>query len=60
MGKDGAQGLLAIKNSGGLTIAQDETSSAVYGMPNAAKEINAAQSIMDLENLSQLFVSFSG
>ena len=59
MGKDGAQGLLKIKNSGGLTIAQDEVSSAIYGMPKEAKEIDAAQIIMDLEKLCRLLGSFS-
>jgi chemotaxis response regulator CheB len=59
MGKDGAQGLLKIRNSGGLTIAQDEMSSAIYGMPKEAKDIDAAQIIMDLERFSQLLASFS-
>jgi chemotaxis response regulator CheB len=59
MGKDGAQGLLKIKNSGGLTIAQDEKSSAIYGMPKEAKDIDAAQIIMDLDRFSQLLASFS-
>ena len=59
MGKDGAQGLLKIRNSGGLTIAQDEMSSAIYGMPKEAKDIDAAQVIMDLERFSQLLASFS-
>jgi two-component system chemotaxis response regulator CheB len=43
MGRDGAAGLVAIKNSGGLTIAQDEASCAVYGMPRVAAELGAAQ-----------------
>ena len=59
MGKDGARGLLKIRNSGGLTIAQDEMSSAIYGMPKEAKDIDAAQIIMDLEKVSRLLVSFS-
>ena len=59
MGKDGAQGLLKIRNSGGLTIAQDENSSAIYGMPKEAKDIDAAQIIMGLEKVSQLLESFA-
>lgn len=59
MGKDGARGLLNIKNSGGLTIAQDEMSSTIYGMPKEAREIDAAQIVTNIEELSQLFASFS-
>ena len=59
MGKDGAQGLLKIRNSGGLTIAQDENSSAIYGMPKEAKDIDAAQIIMGLEKVSLLLESFA-
>lgn len=47
MGKDGAEGLLKLKESGWLTIAQDEASSIVYGMPKAAADINAAKKILD-------------
>lgn len=43
MGRDGAQGLLDIRESGGRTFAQDEQSSIVYGMPKAAVELGAVE-----------------
>jgi len=53
MGKDGASGLLAIKQSGGRTIAQDEASSIVFGMPREAIALDAAQVIAPLEGVAQ-------
>jgi two-component system response regulator WspF len=52
MGRDGASGLLAMRQAGQATIAQDQASSAVYGMPRAAAELNAAERILSLENIS--------
>jgi len=46
MGKDGARGLYELKKAGWHTIAQDEKTSAVYGMPGAAKKMNAAVDIL--------------
>jgi two-component system chemotaxis response regulator CheB len=43
MGKDGAEGLLRLREKGASTFAQDEATSVVYGMPKAAWEIGAAQ-----------------
>lgn len=51
MGKDGAQGLLKIKEAGGHTIAQDEESSIVWGMPKAAIDLGAADSILPLQKI---------
>lgn len=54
MGKDGAKGLLRLRKKGVYTIAQDEETCAVYGMPRAAAEIGAAETIQPLENISQV------
>jgi two-component system, chemotaxis family, response regulator WspF len=52
MGKDGAQGLAALRRAGWHTIAQDENSSVVYGMPAAAAELNAAVEILPIEKIA--------
>lgn len=52
MGKDGAEGLLALKQQGFPTIAQDEASCAVYGMPKEAAKINAAKYVLPLTDIS--------
>lgn len=51
MGKDGARGLLEIRESGGYTVAQDEASCVVYGMPREAAEIGAAEEVLPLEEI---------
>jgi two-component system, chemotaxis family, protein-glutamate methylesterase/glutaminase len=56
MGRDGAAGLLAIRRAGGRTFAQDEATSIVYGMPQAAYEIGAAGVVAPLENIPALLV----
>lgn len=52
MGKDGAQGLAALRRAGWHTIAQDEKSSVVYGMPAAAAELNAAVEILPISRIA--------
>ena len=51
MGRDGAIGLLALRQAGWLTVAQDEATSLVYGMPRAAAEAGAAQLILPLAEI---------
>lgn len=51
MGADGARGLLEILESGGMTIAQDEITSVVWGMPGAAVELGAANYILPLDRI---------
>jgi two-component system chemotaxis response regulator CheB len=48
MGKDGAAGMRTISDAGGFTIAQDEATSVVWGMPAAAVDLNAAQIVLPL------------
>lgn len=51
MGRDGALGLLRIREAGGITIAQDESTSVVYGMPREAALFNAATEILRLSDI---------
>lgn len=51
MGKDGASGLLAMRNQGAYTIGQDEKTSVVYGMPKVAYEIGAVTEQCALDNI---------
>jgi two-component system, chemotaxis family, protein-glutamate methylesterase/glutaminase len=48
MGRDGAEGLLAMRNAGAMTIGQDEQSCVVYGMPQAAFQIGAVVAQLSL------------
>lgn len=52
MGRDGAEGMLKIHNSGGYTIAQDKESCVVFGMPKAALERNAVKKILPLKEIA--------
>jgi two-component system chemotaxis response regulator CheB len=59
MGRDGAEGLLAIRRAGGYTIAQDEATSIVYGMPKEAVLLGAAQRVLPLAAIGPALVSLA-
>jgi len=52
MGKDGAQGLLELRQAGGITLGQDEASSLVYGMPRVAFELGAVMRQYSLAHMA--------
>jgi len=60
MGNDGAEGTKYVKNSGGITIAQDEASSMIYGMPGAAAETGCVDMILPLNEIASKLVSLTG
>ena len=59
MGDDGAAGLLAMRRAGAHTIAQDEASSVVWGMPGAAVANGAAEDVVPLEHVAQRLLAAS-
>ena len=56
MGADGAEGLLALRKAGGITLAQDEASSVVFGMPRVALERGAAEVALPPRDLARSLV----
>jgi two-component system response regulator WspF len=60
MGRDGAQGLKLLRNAAHFTIAQDQATSAVYGMPKAASAIDAAVEILPLDEIADRLVAICG
>jgi two-component system response regulator WspF len=56
MGRDGAQGLKTLRDQGHYTIAQDQATSTVYGMPKAAASLDAAVDILPLERIAPRLV----
>ena len=60
MGRDGAEGLKALREKGHHTIAQDQASSAVYGMPKEAARINAAVEILAIERIAPRLAALAG
>ncbi len=59
MGDDGAQGLLAMRQAGGATYAQDEQTSVVFGMPQAANACGASRSLLPLESIAPAILELS-
>lgn len=60
MGKDGARGLKAIRDTGGVTMAQNEQSCVVFGMPHAAQAIGATDDMVALNEFPQKIVGSIG
>jgi two-component system chemotaxis response regulator CheB len=58
MGKDGAEGLLHLKESGAHTIAQDEKSCVVFGMPKEAIRLNAAHQVLGLQEMPKYVLGY--
>jgi two-component system, chemotaxis family, protein-glutamate methylesterase/glutaminase len=59
MGDDGAHGLLEMREAGARTVAQDERTCVVFGMPQVAIKLGAAERVLPLQNLSDAIVNFS-
>jgi len=60
MGKDGALGLLKIRQAGGVTIAQDEQTSIVFGMPREAISLGAAQQVLPIGEIGARLAALQG
>ena len=60
MGRDGAAGLLAMRQRGAVTLGQDEASCAVYGMPAAAAAVGAVDHVLPLDEIAGTVLSVVG
>jgi two-component system chemotaxis response regulator CheB len=56
MGSDGAQGMLEMRQAGGRTVAQDEASSLVWGMPGSAVRLGAAEAVSPLDKVAEMVI----
>jgi two-component system chemotaxis response regulator CheB len=59
MGEDGAQGLLALRKAGGRAYAQDQATSTVFGMPEAADRLGAVQAVLSLDHIAPLILELA-
>jgi two-component system chemotaxis response regulator CheB len=59
MGRDGATGLLAVRQAGGVTVAQDEASCVVHGMPREAVALGAAQHVLPPNEIARMIAGIS-
>ncbi|PKL16275.1 MAG: chemotaxis response regulator protein-glutamate methylesterase [Spirochaetae bacterium HGW-Spirochaetae-5] len=59
MGKDGAEGMFSIKKAGGITIAQNEESCIIFGMPKQAIELGAAVYIVPLNEIGPMILNYT-
>lgn len=59
MGEDGARGMMALKQAGAPTLAQDEASSVVWGMPGSALRLGAVDEVLPLERIAERLLSLS-
>lgn len=59
MGRDGAAGLLALRRAGAITIAQDEASSVIYGMPREAAQLGAAMEVLPLDRIGPSLIGLA-
>jgi two-component system chemotaxis response regulator CheB len=60
MGRDGAQGLRSIRRAGGYTIAQDEATCTIFGMPKAAIELDAVQAVLPPDKIVEVLTARIG
>ena len=59
MGDDGARGMLEMKQAGAKTIAQDEATCIVFGMPKEAIKLNGVDKIMPLQSIAGSILSMA-